>query len=518
VLLLPLPLLAQANSDPSLVEGIKKADCPPPTADWLASAQPITLQAALRLGQIANLDIAQAAEVVNQARAALLRASVAALPNFNLGSTYAKHEGNIAKTEGNIIKANKDSLFVGGGPSLILSTADAIYLPLVARSVVTATQARSRVVNNDTLLAVAEAYFSVLRARRRLARVEETLDYLASDKVSPARSKSKGLFYVIESFAKAGVKEAHQGEVERVRTEILRREEERVAALQDLRLATAELARLIRLDPTVPLWPVDDFRFPLPLPGEAWLSRSQEELVEFALSNRPELAENRALVQAALERVRNVKARPFLPNVIMNYNWGDFGGGPDLNPPKISPPAKPGGPPTVTAQPGFGPSGQIHHFAPRADFDIGLVWRLQNLGLGDRANVRESEAVHRQTLLRQQQVQDLVVTQVVQVEELVRGWRRRVDVARKALFDAKGAPQGPVFQSIRLNFERIENREARPLEVLDSIRGLNDTLEAYGQAVTDYERARFRLLIVLGLPPQTFLDPEGTSASCLPAR
>jgi len=41
--------------------------------------------------------------------------------------------------------------------------------------------------------------------------------------------------------------------------------------------------------------------------------------------------------------------------------------------------------------------------------------------------------------------------------------------------------------------------------VLDSIRGLNDVLEAYGQAVTDYERARFRLLIALGLPPQDIL-------------
>jgi len=45
--------------------------------------------------------------------------------------------------------------------------------------------------------------------------------------------------------------------------------------------------------------------------------------------------------------------------------------------------------------------------------------------------------------------------------------------------------------------------------VLDAIRGLNDTLESYGQALTDYERARFRLLIALGLPPQEiFAAPE----------
>ena len=63
-----------------------------------------------------------------------------------------------------------------------------------------------------------------------------------------------------------------------------------------------------------------------------------------------------------------------------------------------------------------------------------------------------------------------------------------------------------MFQSLRLNFERVRTVEkTRALEVLDSIRGLNDALEAYGQAVTDYERARFRLLIALGLPPQDIL-------------
>src|SRR5262249_18274698 len=64
---------------------------------------PITLGAALRLAQLANLDIAQAREVVAQAQAALLRAQAGVLPSIGLGTTYTKHEGQIQKTEGNII-------------------------------------------------------------------------------------------------------------------------------------------------------------------------------------------------------------------------------------------------------------------------------------------------------------------------------------------------------------------------------------------------------------------------------
>ncbi len=473
---------------------------------WAAHAQPVNLPSALRLAETANLDIAQAREVVSRAEAALLRARVTAVPNFNLGSTYTKHEGTLVKTEGNVIYANKDSLFVGGGPSLSFQITEALFAPLLARQVRTSTQAGLRRVHNDVMLAVADAYLNVLRARRRLARVEETLDYLASDRPSPMRAGSRGLLPVVEAVQAAGLAEALKSEVERVRVEILRRQEERQAAVQDFLVATAELARLVRLDPEIPLWPIEDFRFPLPLSGEDYLQRPVDQLVEVALNNRPELAENQAFVRAAVARVRTAQYRPLLPNVVLNYNWGDFGGGPDLNAPIIS-----GG--KVTNVPGFGPSGQIHHFSPRADFDVTVVWRLQNMGLGNLAEIREQQAAARQATLRLLQVRDLVVTEVVQAKELVAGWRQRLDTTRLALFDADGKPNGPVFRSLRLNFERIrEVEKTRPLEVLDSIRGLNDLLEAYGQALTDYERAQFRLLRALGLPPQLLFE-----AVCGPA-
>jgi outer membrane protein TolC len=444
---------------------------------------------------------------LDQAGASFDRARVSWLPNFNLGSTYSKHEGNIAKTEGNIIKANKDALFVGGGPSLAFGLGDVIFTPLVARQVAAASQAGLQRINNDTLLAVADAYFSVLRARRRLARVDETLDYLASSSPSPARAGSRGLLPVVIAVQEAGGKEALKAEVERVRVEVLRRREERQAAIQDFLVATAELATLLRLAPTIPLWPLEDFRFPLPVPVEAYMARTVDELIDLALSNRPELVENQALVRAAEERLRAAKYRPFLPNLVLNYNWGDFGGGPDLNPSIVTLPTKPGDPIKVTTVPGFGPSGQMHHFNTRADLDATLVWRLQNLGFGNLAEVREQKAAMRQVQFRLLQVRDRVVGQVVQARELVEGWRARLETTRQALFDNEGRPQGPVFRSLLLNFQRIrEVPETRPLEVLDSIRGLNDVLEGYGQAVTDYERARFRLLIVLGLPPQTILE------------
>jgi len=316
-----------------------------------------------------------------------------------------------------------------------------------------------------------------------------TLESLTADKPSPLRAGSKGLLPVVDSMQKAGLAEALKSEVYRVQVEVLRRQEEQIAAQQEFRVAVAELARLLRLDPATPLWPIEDFRFPLEwsLP---WSSQPLENQVRLALSNRPELAENQFLVQAAVERVRAARYRPLLPNLIVNYSWGDFGGSPDPN-------AKGGG---------FGPSGQILHMNTRSDFDVSLVWKLQNLGLGNRAEVREQQSLARQATLRQIQLQDQVVTQVVQANELVKGWGERVATIRSALFDSSGKPAGPVFEAIRQNFTRIrEEPKTRPLEVLDSIRGLSDSLEAYGQALTDYERSRFRLMIALGLSADDIL-------------
>ena len=127
-----------------------------------------------------------------------------------------------------------------------------------------------------------------------------------------------------------------------------------------------------------------------------------------------------------------------LPNLVLNYNWGDFGGSPDPNPSIVTPPTKPGGKPTVTTQPGFGPSGRILHFEPRTDFDVSLVWQLQSFGLGNCAELREQQAAQRQSELRQVQEQDRVATQVVQTREQVLDWRRRLEVTRSALFEPNG--------------------------------------------------------------------------------
>ncbi|MBI2808567.1 MAG: TolC family protein [Planctomycetes bacterium] len=458
---------------------------------------PITLSAALRLAGTSNLDIAQSREVVRRARIQLQRARILLLPNVNFGSTYVDHDGQIQRAQGDVFTADRNSLFVGLGPSASVHLGDAVFAPLVARQLERASEAGLQRVHNDTLLAIAEAYFTLMRGQRRLARAELTLDMLTSEKPSAIRAGSKGLLPLITAMQKAGAAEAFKSEVYRVEVDVLRRREERATALQEYQVASAELARLLRLSPDMSLWPVEDFRAPLDISGP-WTDQSFEAMVRIALSNRPELAENQAQVQAAVERVRAARYRPLIPNLIVNYTFGGFGGGPSPNPIAVIRDGK-----SIVG----GPASVIGNFGSRADFDVGLMWRLQNLGLGNRAEIREQQSLERQANLRQLQLQDTVVAQVVQTREQIKASKDRVNQIRSALYDASGKPVGPLFESTRLNFERIRQVEkTRPLEVLDSLRRLADLLELHAQAATDYERARFRLLVVLGLPAEEIIS------------
>ena len=79
---------------------------------------------------------------------------------------------------------------------------------------------------------------------------------------------------------------------------------------------------------------------------------SLDELIGVGLMNRPELAESRALVAAALARWRQDRTRPLLPSVQMAFYGGQFGGG----------------------LPGQ------HNFSDREDFAIQANWELRNGG------------------------------------------------------------------------------------------------------------------------------------------
>ena len=93
-----------------------------------------------------------------------------------------------------------------------------------------------------------------------------------------------------------------------------------------VRVVAARLTQLLNLPPDIFLNPMDPALLPLTLVPE---ETSLNALLTQGLANRPELAENRAVSQAALERLRAAQWAPLLPHLEVSVSAGGFGGGPN---------------------------------------------------------------------------------------------------------------------------------------------------------------------------------------------
>jgi outer membrane protein TolC len=279
---------------------------------------PIDLSSALALGGANNLQIQFVRERVNEAYLNLSEARLMWVPSLRAGIGYNRHDGRVQATEGEVIDASRNSLFIGGGAAwgsspitgggvpparlvMDLSLADAWFTKLAARQTACAAQAESEATMNDALLAIGSAYFDLVEAHGLMSNAQAGLE--AADRMLDLTKKF-----------------ADQGQISP--SEVARAEAEQGLwrqAVEDARRLTitrgAELARLLRLDPKVALVPGEDRIIPLEIVKDSGV----DELVSTGLANRPELQQYRHLVAAADERIRQEAWRPWLPYMAVGY-------------------------------------------------------------------------------------------------------------------------------------------------------------------------------------------------------
>lgn len=434
-----------------------------------ATRFPLNLGTALQLAGANNLQIALAAEQVDEALSRLSGAEVLWVPSLNAGVGYNNHAGRIQGTEGEIVEASRDSLFVGGGALLSgapltgasggparffvdISPVDIFFEPLAARQAAASTEANAAATFNDTLLEVTLVYFELVQAQFDVAIAEESVRFAGE------------LAKLTEDFVRAGA--GLEADAQRAQAELAQRRRNVLSAQERVYVASAELARLLRLPQDTVLFATDEQ--PLPLHLFVTEECSLDQLIAQGLGSRPEVMQFGALVDETYSRVRQEHWRPFVPNLHVGMSGGGFGGG---------------------------PGGDFGNFGSRTDFDALAVWELRNLGLGNRALVRERESQHRQAHLIYEQAQDRIAAEVTQAYHRVQLRRRQIDQSRAEVVAAAKA--------LPLNFTAIRGRELRPIEVQQAINALAAARSRYLDAVVRYNQAQFALLRAIGLPPQS---------------
>ncbi len=455
---------------------------PRPETEEANGRMPIDLATALRLAQARTIDVQVAAERTRLAKAQLQRARVAWLPNIVWGFDYARHDGRIQDIVGNALTTDRSSMMFGFGPTAVFSTSDALFAPLAAKQVVKSRAAGERVAAADSALAVAESYFNIQQARGDLAGSVESVR-LATDLVRRAERLAQGL--------------AQPVEVNRARTELAADGQALETAQENWLTNSAELSRLIRLDPTAVIEPVEPPQLRVEYIDP---TLTVDALIPIGLTNRPELAEQQALVKATLARLRQERLRPLMPSVLLQGNAtnpaGTFSGG------------------SFAA----GTNGNLSDFGGRYSFDVQLIWRLDNLGLGNRAATRERRSENQLALLELFRVQDRIAAEVARAYAQSTHAARRVALAESGLKDA--------LETVTKNLEGLSQTRRignvlvlvfRPLEVVAAIQALDQAYRDYYGAIADANRAQFRLFRALGCPAECIANAASDSAPVSPA-
>jgi outer membrane protein TolC len=463
---------------------VTPTDTIPPLAGSLLNDQvkPIDLGSALRLAGVQNPEILLAREQVTEAVALHRLAAVQILPTLNAGGNYNAHTGPLQASTGTITEVNRSALYGGMGasavgagtvaiPGLVLSgnVSEGLFAVLVSKQVVRQREFASLAVRNAVLLRVAVGYLELLRAEGRRAVALET------------RAEAREVARVTAAFAQTG--QGRQADADRAATELEQRDDEFLQAESDVLTASARLAQLLDLDPSVRLHAIDGWVVPAPIvPDPIPLP----QLIALALTQRPELRERQAAIRAAFLTLQGAKVLPFSPTVVLGYSDGTFGGGSNLAANGI---LQADG--TILRQPRF------DNFVAREDFDAVVYWSLRNLGVGNLVLIRLAQSNLRSNNLQLVEVLDRVRAEVATAHARTRARYAQIETGERAVQSG--------MRGFDEDLIRTRNQQGLPIEVLDSLRLLARSRYAYLDAIIDYNEAQFELFVSLGQPPASTL-------------
>jgi outer membrane protein TolC len=488
-------LPVRGQQDPAVGSGSRTIVSPPVTPPSILAAeiQPIDLTGALRLANVQNPELNVARTRILEAAALRQLAAAYFLPSINLGMDYDSHTGVLQQSDGNILGVQRSSVYVGAGSNAVGSgtvnipgvyyagnIGVGIYNYLASKQVVRNREFETVAVRNQMLLQVAVAYSELLRSEgRRAARIQ-------------ARDEVREIARITAEYARAG--QGRPADANRAASELARWEASIQAAEAEILTSSARLCQLLNLDPSIRLHPIDAVVVPQPIvPDPIPL----KELVALGLVRRPELAAQRAAIEAAFLRLGGAKIMPFSPNFILGFSAGGFGGGSNL------------------VRPIFG------GFSGREDLDVIAYWTLQNLGVGNIAMIRGASA-----RLREDQFQQVELLNMVR-DEIAEAYART---------HARYAQIGTYEDAVRSGYlsfhEDLEStragvgqagarsRDVLPIELLNSFMLLAVARLDYLDAIVDYNEAQFAMYVALGQPPADALahpvPTEGIAPKNLP--
>lgn len=424
----------------------------------------IDLVSALHLAEAQNPDIGLSRQAIQEALAQQLQARAMMLPSVHAGANYRDHQGILQTSSGKMIDVDSSSLYLGNGvladaagttviPGIQIygHVGDGIFAPLAARQLVASRSFQAEADSRQILLDVAARFIDLVRAEAELQAL------LRSEKDMDEAVK------ITRSFAKA--QQGRDADAKRAESAAFLLHSRTVRAEENLLTASAELTRVLSLDPAIRLRALapPEATFLLVDPNE-----DLQRLLDTAFAARPELAALSADIARRQVQVRQERMRPLLPTISLGFSAGSFGGG--ANP-----------------SPSFG------NFNNRVDIDLMAYWTLQNVGVGNYALQKERRSQQDQAVLEKERMADVIGRQVADARSLVLARQDDLGIARSRVAVAENA--------FNEDLKRIRGDVGLPIELLNSIQRLVGARIDVVRIQQEYNLAQMQLFVAIGQTP-----------------
>ena len=409
--------------------------------DFGGEREPIEMLTVLRLAGAKHIEVKIHEERLRAARADVTAAGARFLPDLMIGAGYVRHDGRLQETRGEVFDVSRSSL--GAGPFVHLHTdpAEAYFERLRALQVAKAAGHGRQRARAEVMVSAAWLYLDLVEAR---ALVE-----VASEAVEHSKEQEGLSRQAVELQAELRVN------LLRARAARARDEQRLLAARNDLRRASVELAVHLRLPPTTLLVPAEDTVRPMTLiDPETGLGT----LTSMAIEGRPDLRELEALSRAARERLSGEEIRPWIPEIDLFAGYGTFGGG---------------------------RGSDFQDFGDRLDAGATVNWSFEGLGFGVGARQRRARSEAREAALRVEGLREKVVGQVIRSWERVRSLRAGIDAASARVEASREA-----LDLVRVRFSA---NDAIQLEILEALSELAESRAAIIQAIIEYNKVQHLL-------------------------
>jgi outer membrane protein TolC len=411
-------------------------------------AVPISLDAVLRLAEEHNSQIALARERVHEGLSEQELAARGWIPRIDAGIDYYRHEGGIPLENGRLIYSSFGVVDPGLSIAANFDIRDAIYQGVDSERKVWQQRGELSRVTNETLLEAVNTYFDLLAARRG-EQVARDLEKEQQDVLKRAEKLAAG-------------DRSAQVLVEGVQTELAGRHQALSRLHQQGDAAAVKLAYLLGMGPDAMPEPVDPLPTPLDLID---VSPPTAELVARALQSGPGVQE----LQRLLGVIQDGFARLDGPlSLLPTFSVGAIEG-------------------AIAS----GGSGGSTIWDNRLDVVVGARWNLTEY-LNKKQSTQIALSRIRQAQLSLEDLQGKLTAGVREGQQAVLSGRDEMKSGAAMIDHAS--------QTYKLSSLRLEQSVpgSSTSEVMAAIRAKEQAHLIYLNAVTTYNKAQIRLLLLLG--------------------